>query len=158
MNQQASGPGPTELLHLTYSLCLDYVNAFIFGYSSGSNFLQDEERTRIWLEHYEQRYCKESFWPQELPRITRFLKAIGIDILPKEHLGSKLYLERWMIGLCDKANKARILADQSLIKDPADIPVVYQQVYKAVEVDLKEADSQTKRLEVASELFDHMCA
>lgn len=155
--EEASRPQPTEVLELTYSLCLDYVNAFIFGCSSGSNFLQNEGGMRFWLEQYEQRYCKESFWPQELPTITKSLNALGIDMLPKEHHSSKHYLERWMMGLCDKADVARSLADQGALKDPADIPIVYQHVRKSVEADLKEADTQTQKLEIASELFDHMC-
>lgn len=61
------------------------------------------------------------------------------------------------MGLCDKAEEALALAEQGNIKEPAEIPVVYQQVKKAVEVDLKGADLENKRLEIASELFDHMC-
>lgn len=157
LHEQASRPQPSEVLELTYALCLDYVNAFIFGYSSGSNFLRNEGGMRLWLEQYEQRYCKESFWPQELPTIIKWLDSLGIDMLPKGHHQSKHYLERWMMGLCDKADEALSLADQRALKDPADIPVVYQHVRKSVEVDLKGADAQTKELEIASELFDHMC-
>ena len=157
LDEQALTQEPIEILTLTYALCLDYVNAFIFGYSSGPNFLQTESNTQLWLEHYEQRYCKESFWPQELPTITKWLAALGVDMLPKQHIPSKHYLERWMMGLCDKANEARSLADQGLLKDPADIPVVYHQVQKATEADMNGADTQTKKLEIASELFDHMC-
>ena len=157
LREQASRPHPTELLEMTYSLCLDYINAFIFGYSSGSNFLQDESSARLWLEHYEKRYCNESFWPQELPNVTQMLKLVGINMLPKEHPTSIHYLELWMMGLCDKAEAERLRAGQGMVKDPADIPVVYQQAKQAVEVDLKGADVQTKKREIASELFDHMC-
>ena len=157
LDERASTQEPIEILKLTYALCLDYVNAFIFGYSSGSNFLRNESNTKLWLEHYEQRYCKESFWPQELPTITKWLTALGVDMLPKQHMPSKHYLERWMMGLCDKANEARSLADKGLLKDPADIPAVYQQVQKATDADMNGADPQTKKLEIASELFDHMC-
>ena len=157
LHEQASRPQPIDFLELNYALCLDYVNAFIFGYSSGSNFLRNEGGTRLWLEQFEQRHCKESFWPQELPTITKWLNALGIDMLPKEHHPSKYYLEQWMMGLCDKADEARSLADQGALKDPADIPVVYQHVRKLVEVDLKGADTQTKKLETASEVFDHIC-
>lgn len=129
----------------------------MFGHSNGSKFLQDESGAQLWLEHFERRHCKESFWPQELPNITKWLNALGIDLLPKEHLPSKHYLEQWMMGLCDKANEARSSADLELLKDPADIPVVYQQVEKSVEAGLKGASKQTKKLEIASELFDHMC-
>ena len=140
-----------------YALCIDYVNAFIFGYSSGPNLMQDENGLQVWLEKYEHRYCQESFWVQELPRITQWLRLLGIDMLPKEHLPGKLYLEQWMMGLCDKADEVCSLASQGIAQDPADIPVVYQQLKTAVELSMKDADYQTKKLEIASELFDEMC-
>lgn len=62
-----------------------------------------------------------------------------------------------MMGLCDKADEARSLADRGALKDPAGIPIVYQHVRKSVEVDLKGADTQTKIMKIASELFDRMC-
>ena len=157
LKEQASSSRPTDLVVLTYSLCLDYINAFIFGSSCGSSFIGDESGTRRWLDHYEHRFCKEAFWPQELPRTTQWLKAVGIDMLPRDYLPSKNYLEGWVMGLCDKAEEARALVEQGDVKDPAEIPVVYQQVKKAVEVDMTGADSETKRLEIASELLDHIC-
>lgn len=155
--KHASDPQPTETLELTYSLCLDYVNCFIFGYSSGPNFLQQEGTVHPFLEHYEQRYCKESFWPQELPRTTRFLKTVGINMVPKTNVQSTKYLEQWMMRLCDNADVASSLADRGELKDAGDIPIVYQQVKRAVDMNSKELDPHAKRLEVASELFDHMC-
>ena len=144
LQDYAQGSQPVNALELMYSLCIDYLNIFIFGYSSGPNFLQDENGLRAWLEKYEHRYCKESFWVQELPRITQGLRMMGIDMLPKEHLPSKLYLENWMMGLCDKADEACSLASQGIAQDPADIPVVYQQIKNAVELSMKGADFQTK--------------
>lgn len=154
--EQASRSQPSEVLGLSYSLCLDYVSTFIFGHSNGSNFLQNESDAQLWLEHFERRNCEASFWPQELPTFTKRLNALGIDMLPRGHIPSKNYLERWTMDLCDKANEAYSLADQGLLRHPADIPIVYQQVQKSVEADLKAADKQTKKLEIASELFDHM--
>jgi hypothetical protein len=69
-------------------------------------------------------------------------------MLPKEHLPSKYYLERWIMGLCDKADEACLVAHQGTAKVAADIPVVYQRVKKAVEADLQGAGLQTKRMEV----------
>jgi len=58
-------PRPSELLQLSYSLCLDVVTQFIFWFSSGSNFVEGSEyETKEWLEHYEKRYCPEAFWNQ----------------------------------------------------------------------------------------------
>jgi hypothetical protein len=157
LHQHAVSRQPVDFLVLSYGLCLDYVNGFIFGCPSGLYFLFDENTTRHWLEQYDLRYCKEAFWPQELPTLTSGLKAVGIDMLPKAHAQSKIYLENWMLELCGKADDALSLASEDPSIDPAEIPTVYEQVKKCVEADLKGADPRTKQMQIASELFDHMC-
>lgn len=154
--QYESTSQPAEGLELSYSLCLDLIGCFLFGHASGPNFLEQRGAYRTWVEHYECRFSERSFWPQELPRLTRCLESIGINMLPREHAKSTEYLEKWAMGMCDKADRFYFLAEKGQLQDCEDEPIVYQQVKKAVENDLKEADSQTKRLEIASELFDHM--
>ncbi len=155
--RRASQSSPTDVLELSYSLSLDLVNGFLFGYSSGSNFLQNEGSTRHWLEQYEHRYTEASFWPQELPRLTRLLGMMGVEMLPREQPAATAYLEQWMMKLCDDADTVCSLAEKGPLQDAGDDPVVYRQIKKAVLSDLQGADPLTQRREVASELFDHMC-
>lgn len=146
-----------DVLELSYSLCLDLGSCFLFGYSAGSKFLVYRESTRNWLEHYARRHCEESFWPQELPRLTRCLQMIGINLLPREHYKSTEYIEQWMMSMCDKADQNCSLAEKGQLLDCEDEPVVYRHVKKVVESDLNQADTRTKRQKIASELFDHLC-
>lgn len=153
----ASSSQPVDLLELSYALSLDHVSCFLFGYSSGSDFLHDQGATRLWLEHYENQYCKEAFWLQELPGTTRFLDIVGISMLPSEHAPSKHYLEQWMMRMCDSAEATCSVSEKGDLEDAGDVPIVYQQVKKSVDVDSNRMDPQVRRLEVASELFDHLC-
>ncbi|KAB8296762.1 hypothetical protein EYC80_002179 [Monilinia laxa] len=153
LTKQSEQQQPSELLEISYSLCIDVVTQFIFGYKSGSNFIEDSPReVREWLEHYEKRYCSEAFWAQELPMTTRFLKIMGIDLLPKGHAKSTQYLEDWMMKMCDGADA--VLDDDSM--NPEDTPLVYQQVKSGQSKVSLDKDLQHDRLAVASELFDHM--
>ena len=164
--QDTQTSGTTELLRLSYALSLDLLSCFIFGLSSGSNFTQDESLSREFLEHYENRYCREAFWPQELPSLTRALGIFGIDMLPRRHHDSKTWIENWMMAHCDHARRVSELMDEGMLPDdPADIPTVYRQIKKSVEAlrgggayghCIENAEMQS-RLSIASELFDHLC-
>ena len=153
----ASEAKPNDILKLTYALCLDFVTAFIFGYTNGSKFLRNKKSLQLWLEQFERRNSKAAFWSQELPTTTRILKTVGIDLLPQEYYASKHYLEQWMLHLCERADMECLLAGNGSTEDSADVPIVYQQLKKAVETDMAGEDAQTKKLEIASELLDHIC-
>ena len=146
-----------DLLQIIYASYLDYVSAPIFHHLGGSNCLQDEPGLHLWLEHYELRHCKKSFWPQDLPRLYRCLKVIGIDMLPENLYLPKQYLEHRMMGLCDNADANSRFGNSADVRTSVDAAVVYQQLKKAREIYSIGADPQTKRLEIASELLDHIC-
>ena len=152
------------MLHLSYAVSLDLINCFIFGLSSGPNFTQDDLLTQEFLGHYENRYCREGFWPQELPSLTNVLGMLGIDMLPRRHHDSTLWIENWMMIHCNRAHRVCDLVDTGeLPDDPADVPIVYQQIKKSIqaldggEVDDRLRTEKQLRLSIASELFDHMC-
>ena len=147
----------TELLELSYSMCLDLVNAYLFGQSNGSKFLTERESIKSFLEHYENRYCAESFWPQELPRLTRTLEKVGVRLLPIRAITSKKWMESWMMAKCKAADAAMQRTEISALKDSADFPTVYASIKEATDQDSSHLDAHSKQSEVASELFDHMC-
>ena len=157
MDNDALTSQQTELLELSYSMCLDLVNAYLFGQSNGSKFLAKGEDIKSFLEHYENRYCAESFWPQELPRLTRTLEKVGICLLPKRASASKKWMESWMMAMCKAADAAMRRAERSTLENPADFPTVYARVKGATDQDSSHLDAHSKQTEVASELFDHMC-
>ncbi|KAI0455789.1 cytochrome P450 [Xylaria acuta] len=153
LEQESRMSQPSEILELSYALCLDLVTQFIFGFSNASNFLQaPATKTREWLEHYENRYCKESFWSQELPRMTKMLNLLGVDLMSKGHVESTQWIEDWMMKMCDDATQTV----QNKIENPEDTPLVFEAVSTASEKSQSGEDTQSLRLSVASELFDHM--
>ncbi|KAI4097956.1 MAG: hypothetical protein LQ339_006660 [Xanthoria mediterranea] len=154
--KDALGSQPTELLGLSYSMCIDLVNAYLFGQSTGSKFLTQGEDLKPFLEHYENRYCAESFWPQELPRLTRFLAKIGVRLLPERATASKEWMESWMMAMCKAADVAMQNADPSALENIADFPTVYASLKGATDQTFSSLDPYSKQCEIASELFDHM--
>ena len=146
-----------DLVQLSHALCIDFVTAAIFGGANGSDFLHDPENLRHWLEHFEWRYCKESFWDQEMPRLTRGLRYLGFDMLPKEHYRARAYLEKWVKDLCCKADHEGHVNEQKSGYEAIKEPTIYQQIKAAIDIDLKDAHPETKKLEIASECLDHIC-
>ncbi|PHH92373.1 hypothetical protein CDD83_7655 [Cordyceps sp. RAO-2017] len=157
LQQQAVSKEPADVLSLSYGLSLDLLTCFQFGLSSGSNFVQAPATLEPWVRHYEQRYCKEAFWPQELPTLTRCLNYLGIDMLPLSQYQSTQFLEDWLLGLCERAESVRLAAVQGRKMPACNTPAVYQLVKKGVDADLPNASPDAKRREIASELFDQMC-
>ncbi|PHH60263.1 hypothetical protein CDD82_2327 [Ophiocordyceps australis] len=145
---------PTDILSLSHGLSLDLLTAFQFGLCSASNFVQSPAALHVWNKHYEQRYCKEAFWIQELPRLTRWLKRLGIHLLPRSQAESTRYLEDWLMALCDRAERVCSMEREAVAK--ADLPVVYELMKKAVQADMANDDADVKRRVIASELFDQM--
>ncbi|GKT96774.1 LOW QUALITY PROTEIN: hypothetical protein Ct61P_14624 [Colletotrichum tofieldiae] len=138
------------------------LNCYIFGLSSGTNFTQNPELTEMWLEHYENRYSPHAFWLQELPGLYNGLRRLGIDAMPRKHYESTKWVENWMLEHCDKAEDVYRQMQDGAQPAAEDIPVVYQQIRKAMS-NLKdgkfldmEATNSLSKLSIASELFDHM--
>lgn len=146
-------------LDLSYCICADFLSSFIFGYSSGTDYLcQPRSVIAEWRAHYENTMCHETFFVQEMPRLYKLMSIVGIDLLPNSYTKSKSFLEKWM---SDMASKADAVIDQkrkaSLQLAFADEPVVYETARAAVEKDSPHLSEQDKREEVASEMFDHIC-
>ncbi|KAG8160801.1 hypothetical protein KVR01_009065 [Diaporthe batatas] len=162
--QNAANLGqPVELLRLCYAISLDALNCYIFGVSSGPNFTQNPQLLEAWLNHYENRYCKESFWLQEMPSVARGLQRLGLDVMPRYHYESTEWIENWMLEHCRKAEEVCLKIEQGDEPEIEDFPSVYQQIRTSM---ARAKDGKflgrplTKDLiqkSIASELFDHMC-
>lgn len=138
-----------DALHLSYALSLNLVNSFIFG-AGGSKFMEDDTALQQFLEQYEQKYCDETFWPQELPKFIRFISKLGFNLLPGLSTAATKWLEDWMQQMCDKAEELCIKGDESL-------PVVYGKVRECINLESKHRTREQRQREIGSELFDHMC-
>ena len=88
----------------------------------------------------------------------KILKMAGIDLLPKQYAKSRESLERWMLEMATKADKAaKQNQETSLPLDSADEPVMYETAKAAVDKEPPAMSEEAKRKEVASEMFDHIC-
>ncbi|KAL8638751.1 MAG: hypothetical protein Q9228_004126 [Teloschistes exilis] len=147
---------PTELLELSHSMCLDLVNGHLFGLCNGSSFLKQEEDIKAFLEHYENRYCAESFWPQELPLLTRSLAKVGIRLLPETAVQSKKWIESWLMDMIRAADTSMQTSEKLVLEDSENYPTVYASVKRAASHRSGQKDAESVQAEIASELFDHM--
>jgi hypothetical protein len=80
-----------------------------------------------WRVHYENLMCHDAIFVQETPYLYKILKMAGIDLLPKQYTQSRESLERWMLEIATKADRAaKQNQATSLPLDSADEPVVYE--------------------------------
>lgn len=132
-------------------MCLDLVNAYLFGLSNGSKFLTGGTDIRVFLEHHENAYGAEMFWPQELPRLMRILEKIGVHLYPRHALSSMEWMESWTMAMCREAEVAMRRAEESTLEDLADFPTVYASIKHAKDQDFSHVAAQAKEVEIASE-------
>lgn len=124
------------------SVGMDFVTAYIFGLGNGTNFLSDEKYRDHWLELYTE--SKDQSVKE---------RAFG-------------GIEQSCLDMCDRAEKT-LSTTQDGTNESSDIstrPVVYSQMADGLDAQKKKANDSNdtatnpKRLEIASELLDHMVA
>lgn len=154
---------PVDMLSVNYAYGLDFVTAFIFGLSRGTNFIQQEDQRRKWLEDYDRSHPHDSmFWLQEQPNLTRWLRNIGIHVVPEGYVDADVEFENWglqMIDATDAALQAGLSEDCAA---DGDMPLMYHQLISttARQSGLKDSLpshlSPEQRREIASECLDHI--
>lgn len=151
----ATSKASVEVHELNFATTMDFMNAYIFGLSNGSNFLQDI-KTRKHLLHIYQCRRPYIFYPQEIPTITNFLQRLRIPIIPKWVDAATDEFEAFGLKMCNAA--AQTLKAASLT--PANTPVVYRTLSPL----LPKASSSSPSTYgpdpslIASELLDHLAA
>lgn len=143
---------------------MDFVTGYQFGAASSSNFIQDVDRREEYLDWYTRR-IGYSFWPQEHPRLTAFLSRLGIELVPKHVSEANSAIEDWTMAMCDGATSFLRSSGASKVDDvPEDeqinFPMVFSQVSGAMakSKDYADVEAEQSRLEVASEMLDHLAA
>ncbi|CAG8956428.1 hypothetical protein HYFRA_00003811 [Hymenoscyphus fraxineus] len=94
-----------------------------------------------------------------MPHFYAFMRKVGTDLLPRQYREPKGFLGQWMSNMVSKAGRA---TDQRRRMDVplklADEPVIYEAKKAAVEADSPHLSEETRKKEVASEMFDHISA
>lgn len=150
-----------DVLEMSFASGLDFVSAFFFGTSCSTNFIQNEEKRKRWLDAYLKAH-DYVFWVQELPVLLAWLAKIGINIIPERTVEANEELDVWCLNMCTAAEKVLLAQQNGEEIISGSLPVVYQQLKVATTKEMKQSDPtplalETQRLEIASELLDHLC-
>lgn len=144
---------------------MDFITAYLFGLKNGSNFLQNEPYRRHWLSLYQSRKTY-TFFPQELPRLTRFFKFLHIHLVPTWVDDANRELEAWCKERCDATD---VYLKESATKEtePGNEPVVLSALLTGIEKESKikgresiltDTTLKYPDLSIASEMIDHLAA
>ena len=153
-----------NLLNLNFAYGQDFINAFFFGISRGTNLIQNIDARNRWLDLYLKSHAENlSFWSLELPNITKWFARVGIQIMPEWYVEARRNLDAWALEMVDAAENA-IFTQSAKYMHVGDFPVVYNQLRQALLKEQRGEDmftnmrpSSQQRLELASECLDHIC-
>ena len=154
-------------LDLSYRICADYISSFLFGSCNSTNFLSflsdgkvelENDPLQLWRLHYENMSCREAFFVQEMPALYKLFKLLGTNLLPKKYSKGTEYLEGWMSEMTGNADYTISLKESKGLNLAAkDEPVVYETAKEAVKKDSPHLSLEDQRMQVSSEMFDHVC-
>ncbi|KAH6680746.1 cytochrome P450 [Halenospora varia] len=157
---------PIEVLSLSYAYSMDAFMAYQFGLDLGSKFIQDLQQREWYLRNFFS-HRPYLFWTTEVPTFYSMMEKLGLHFVPKWCDQSTKELEDWNLDICDRAEA---LLSHNASPLPQDSPVIYSQIRQGMRKQDQDPKStydpnllQTKqkyprRLEIASEIFDHNAA
>ncbi|KAL8916588.1 MAG: hypothetical protein Q9172_006234 [Xanthocarpia lactea] len=153
-----------EVLELNYAVTMDFASSYLFGLSNDSNFIQDVKMRRRFLAWFFKR-SEHFFWNQEIPRLTRLLRRIGVRLVPKWVDAANDEIQAWVLQLCRLADQSIKAASESTEKADGTRPVVYGQLSDSLrrspikpEARMDSGSAENYELPIASEMFDHVVA
>lgn len=144
---------------------MDFITAYQFGIKNGSNFLRDVDYRRRWLYLY---YARKTYpyFTQELPRLTRFLKLFGINLVPLWVDDANRELEAWTKDRCE-ATVEYLKTSAADDTDIANQPVVMKALLNGMEKESSTKGDESvltgtllkhPELSIASEMIDQLAA
>ncbi|KAF2203987.1 cytochrome P450 monooxygenase-like protein [Delitschia confertaspora ATCC 74209] len=157
-----SDSGILNIFPLLNATTMDITTAYIFGPSSGSDFIRKPEKLDRFLHIYACRFGF-TFFPQELPQLTEGArKWLGVRLYPEFVDEANREIEAWTRGMCQSAE--RVLGEKETRNVRVeDVPVVYSQLSAALEKERKKNGDDVEKVPdpvnvIASELLDHLAA
>jgi cytochrome P450 len=165
-SKSARSPDGVDVHDLWNATTMDFITAYLFGLKNGSNFLHNELYRRHWFDLYHSRKTY-TFFPQELPRLSRFFKRLYLNLTPTWVDDANRELEAWTKDRCDTTYA--YVNDGSAAKDtgPENEPVVFGALLTGIEKENKTKGSESvlydttlryPELSIASEMIDHLAA
>jgi cytochrome P450 len=165
ISKALTGANGIDVHDLWNAMTMDGMTAYLFGLKNSSNFLQNQAYRRHWLALYHGRKTY-TFFSQELPRLTKFCKKIGVPLVPKWVDDANLELEAWTQDRCD-ATIAYLKDAAAEDKNVANEPVVLSALLTGIDKERKMKGEESvlaattlkyERLSIASEMIDHLAA
>lgn len=162
-------PYGIDVYSLMMAAAMDFITAYIFGASNGTNFLLGRSERTHFLELYQSRN-DYGIYDQELPRLTAWCRKLGIPLYPWFVDYANTELAAWNKKLCEKTSHFYETTGQdcaSPLAGSADEPEVWQSLMKGMrkEKDTKGLHSALSAtaltnpsLTVYSEITDHILA
>ncbi|KAF2104181.1 cytochrome P450 [Rhizodiscina lignyota] len=148
-------------------ITMDFVTGYQFGLAAGSNLTQNVQQRDHFLNMYISRQ-DYSYWSQEWPELSQFVRKFGYDLTPQHVYKANKEIETWALGMCGNAAISLSQYGSQTEKEadsPANYPVVYAQTKFAMDKeasktasDVEKVDEAQQRLEIASEMLDHLAA
>ena len=154
---------PTDVFHLNVAYGVDFVNAFTFGLSNGTNFLQDSEVRDFWLELYiKSRPKRYMYWLQEMAGIRAAFEQIGFKMVPDWVKHARQEFDHTTLDLVDRSEE-EFSSKWGDSMSHNDYPTVYRQLrLNPIDSTSSKSSSPPPRLEnyhrkqIASESLDHL--
>ena len=126
ISESANTGTPIDVFGLNVAYGVDFVNAFTFGLSSGTNFLQDSKARNHWLRHYvKSRPSNYMYWLREVPDIRKRLAQIGIKIVPDWVWEARRSFDESILSMVDRTEE-QIHAKWAQSSHDGDNPAVYR--------------------------------
>ncbi len=159
IHEAATSQAAVDVHDMNNGFTMDFMSAYQFGLRSSTKFSIDPSTRRHLLQRYHSRKEWE-YHSQEIPRLKSLSKRLGWPLVPKYVDEASDELEAWNLDMCDKANA--YLED---LPSPGAEPVVYKHFKNGMAKQREKVDGRAdqaaveqQRLEVASEMSDHLGA
>lgn len=161
-----SHPNGVDVHEIWNSTTMDFITAYLFGLKNASNFLRDETYRKHWFQLYHSRKTY-TFFPQELPHLTKLFKKMHIYLVPTWVDDANEELEVWTQERCDITSAYIRNGSAAKDIDPANEPVVFGALLTGIEKEEKVKGNESvlndtalkyPELSLASEMIDHLAA
>ncbi|KAL2149345.1 hypothetical protein VTH82DRAFT_8693 [Thermothelomyces myriococcoides] len=162
---ESQKPHGIDIYSVFMAATMDFIAAYIFGLDKGTDFLENKAYREHFLELYRARN-DYGYYDQEMPRLTKFCRRIGIPLCPKWVDDSNKELGEWCLGLCAKMGDV-FNSDCPSQAEPLDQPIVWDALVGGLRKEAERNGQASvlyptalshRELSVASELFDHVLA
>lgn len=158
-------PSGIDIHEIWNATTMDFITAYQFGLSNGSDFLQNEPERRTWLSFYHSRKT-HTFFNQELPKLTRFLRRFHVYLCPTWVDDANGELEAWCEKRCkdttnlmnQNSNGFSDVGDQPMVVEAMTAGISKENKARGAESVLHDTTLKYPELSIASEMIDHLAA